>query len=55
MMTLLKHHYVAYSHDLEVVKKIKQNEVVLRDQNIVLHRTKANVRNLPRKSLKIHS
>lgn len=38
--THLKRRYVADSHDVEVVKKIKQNEVELTDRN-----TKANVRN----------
>ncbi|KIM49712.1 hypothetical protein M413DRAFT_438864 [Hebeloma cylindrosporum] len=40
--TPLKRRYVADSHDVEVVKKIKQNEVELRDRNTVLRGTKAN-------------
>jgi parafibromin len=35
---------VVDSYDVEVVKKIKQNEVELRDRNTVLPGTKANVR-----------
>ena len=42
--TPLKRRYVADVHDVEVVKKIKQNEVELRDRNTVLRGTKANVR-----------
>jgi len=42
--TPLKHRYVADVHDVEVVKKIKQNEVELRDRNTALRGTKANVR-----------
>jgi parafibromin len=53
--TPLKRRYVADSHDVEVVKKIKQNEVELRDRNTVLRGTKANVRNLPTNYLKIHN
>jgi len=34
------------SHEVEVVKKIKQGEVEMRDRNTVLRVTKANVRNL---------
>ena len=41
--TPLKRRYVADSHDVEVVKKIKQNEIELRDRNTVLRGTKANV------------
>ncbi|KAF5387093.1 hypothetical protein D9615_002055 [Tricholomella constricta] len=37
-----KRRYVADSHDVEVVKKIKQNEVELRDRNTVLRGTKPN-------------
>ncbi|KAH9483530.1 Cell division control protein 73 [Psilocybe cubensis] len=37
-----KRRYVADSHDLEVVKKIKQNESELRDRTTVLRGTKAN-------------
>ncbi|PPQ91787.1 hypothetical protein CVT25_000432 [Psilocybe cyanescens] len=37
-----KRRYVADSHDLEVVKKIKQNEAELRDRNTVLRGTKSN-------------
>jgi hypothetical protein len=33
--TPLKRRYVADSHDVEVVKKMKQNEVELRDRNSV--------------------
>ena len=42
--TPLKRRYVADSHDMEVVKKIEQNEVELRDRNTLLLGTKANVR-----------
>lgn len=35
---------MADSQDVEVVKKIKQNEVELRDRNTVLRGTKPNVR-----------
>jgi len=35
---------VADVHDVEVVKKIKQNEVEPRERNTVLRGTKANVR-----------
>ena len=51
----LKRHYVADLHDVEVAKKIKQNEVELRDQNMVLHGMKANVRTLITNYLKIHN
>ena len=45
--------YVADVHDIEVVRKIKQNEVELRYRNTVLHGTKANVRkDLTRESFK---
>ena len=54
-MTPLKRRYVADVHDVEVVKKIKQNEVKLRDRNTVLSGTKINVRNLPTNYLKIHN
>ncbi|KAF7346503.1 CDC73-C domain-containing protein [Mycena sanguinolenta] len=37
-----KRRYVADSRDIEVVKKIKQNEVELRDRNSVLRGTKPN-------------
>ena len=53
--TPLKRRYVADVHDVEVVKKIKQNEVKLRDRNTVLSGTKINVRNLPMNYLKIHN
>ena len=51
----MKRHYVADSHVVEVMKKIKHNEVELRDRNTVLRGTKANVRNLPKLYLKIHN
>jgi parafibromin len=38
-----KRRYLADTQDVEVVKKIKQNEVELRDRNTVLRGTKANV------------
>lgn len=38
-----KRRYVSDAQDVEVVKKIKQNEVELRDRNTVLRGTKANV------------
>lgn len=38
-----KRRYVADTLDVDVVKKIKQNEVELRDRNTVLRGTKANV------------
>jgi len=38
-----KRRYIADNQDVEVVKKIKQNEVELRDRNTVLRGTKANV------------
>ena len=44
--TPLKRRYVADVHDVEVVKKIRLDEVELRDRNTVLRGTKANVRNL---------
>ena len=53
--TPLKRRHVADVHDVEVVKKIKQNEVKLRDRNTVLSGTKINVRNLPMNYLKIHN
>ncbi|KAG6820396.1 hypothetical protein H0H93_001166 [Arthromyces matolae] len=37
-----KRRYVADSHDVEIVKKIKQNEVELRDRNTVLRGKKPN-------------
>jgi len=37
-----KRRYLADTQDVEVVKKIKQNEVELRDRNTVLRGTKAN-------------
>jgi parafibromin len=52
--TPLKRRYVADSHDVEVVKKIKQNEVELRDRNTVLRGTKANVRTLTRNYLEVN-
>ena len=42
--TPLKRRYVAGVHDVEVVRKIRQNEVEQRDRNTVLRGTKANVR-----------
>ena len=53
--TPLKRRYVADVHDVEVVKKIRQNEVELRDRNTVLRGTKTNVRNLPKNYLKINN
>jgi len=53
--TPLKRRYVADSHDVEVAKKIKQNEVELRDRNTVLRETKANVRILITNYLKIYN
>jgi len=54
--TPLKRRYVpADMHDVEVAKKIKQNEVELRDRNTVSHGAKANVRNQPMIYLKIHN
>jgi hypothetical protein len=38
-----KRRYLADAEDVEVVKKIKQNEVELRDRNTVLRGTKTNV------------
>lgn len=38
-----KRRYVADSQDVEVVKKIKQNEIELRDRNTVLRGIKSNV------------
>lgn len=38
-----KRRYVADAHDLEVVKKIRQNEVELQDRNSVLRGIKPNV------------
>lgn len=38
-----KRRYVADTHDIEVVKKIKHNEIELHDRNTVLRGTKANV------------
>lgn len=38
-----KRRYVADQQDVEVVKRIKQNEVELRDRNTVLRGTKPNV------------
>jgi len=37
-----KRRYVADTHDIEVVKKIKHNEIELHDRNTVLRGTKAN-------------
>ena len=51
----LMHRYVADVHDVEVVKKVKRNEVELRDRNTVLRGTKANVRILTTNHLKIHN
>ena len=51
--TPLKRRYVADLHDVEVVKKIKQNEVELRARNTVLRGTKANVRNSSRNHLEL--
>ena len=42
-----KRKYVADLADVEVVKKIKLNEVELRDRNTVLHGVKTNVRHTP--------
>ena len=42
--TPLKRRHVADMHNMEVVKKIKQNEVELRDRNTVLRGTKAYVK-----------
>lgn len=39
-----KRRYVPDQHDVGVVKRIKQNEVELRDRNTVLRGTKPNVR-----------
>jgi parafibromin len=39
-----KRQYIADTQDVEVVKKIKQNEVELRDRNSVLRGIKSNVR-----------
>ena len=38
-----KRRYVADTHDIEVVKKMKQQEVELRDRNTVLRGLKPNV------------
>ena len=38
-----KRRYISDPQDIEVVKKIKQNEIELRDRNTVLQGTKANV------------
>lgn len=42
-----KRKYVPDAHDVEVVKKIKQNEVELRDRTTVLRGIKLNVSNFP--------
>lgn len=52
-----KRRYVADTQDIDVVKKIKQNEVELRDRNTVLRGTKPNVSrnsfvNAPRLTIK---
>ena len=39
-----KRRYVADAHDLEIVKKIRQGEVELRDRTTILRGIKANVR-----------
>ena len=42
-----KRRYVADAHDMEVVKRIKQNEVELRDRNTILRGIKPNVGFVP--------
>ena len=43
-----KRRHIPDAHDLEIVKKIKQNEVELQDRNTVLRGTKPNVRYVQR-------
>jgi parafibromin len=45
-----KRRYVANMHDMEVVKKIKLNEIELQDRNTVLRGIKSNVRYFSRVS-----